>query len=154
VSIAALRRINRQIVEDRGWRHGTDIEDRVAIWLSQAGFRPGETVEQQYRVGRYRLDFAFPDVKMGLEVDGWHHRSPEGAARDAERDSWLRSQGWLILRVDDRHGEDSFSEQVDLVCWLVNASMAKQYEPLTAMAGVHQEHKRLFGSAMARRNGR
>jgi very-short-patch-repair endonuclease len=85
-----LRRLVRDRVEEFGWRSGTDLEDAVAIWLHRAGHHPGR-VKQQCRVGRFRLDFAFPDIQIAIEADGWHHRSPEGAAWDAERDSWLRS---------------------------------------------------------------
>jgi very-short-patch-repair endonuclease len=101
----------QRLVEARGWDLGTTLENRVCLILSSFGFRP-EQVAQQYRVGRYRLDFAAPDVKVAIEADGWVHRSPETAAKDAERDSWLRSQGWLVLRVDDRHGEESLKEQM------------------------------------------
>lgn len=115
---STLRRIERQVIERQGWRSGTDLEDRATRWFNRVGFRPGD-LEQQYRVGRYRLDFAFPALQIAIEIDGWHHRSPEGAARDAERDSWLRSQGWIVLRVDDRHGQDSFDEQMVRICRLV-----------------------------------
>lgn len=114
----------RQIIEERGWTPGSSLENRVALILSRGGFRPGgellntrphprrPDLVQQYQAGRYRLDFAAPDVKIAIEADGWHHRSPEGAAKDAERDSWLRSHGWIVLRVDDRHGEDSLEDQI------------------------------------------
>jgi very-short-patch-repair endonuclease len=58
-------------------------------------------------------------VKVALEVDGWYHRSPEGAAKDAERDSELRHAGWLVLRVDDRRGENSMLDQVATVGGLI-----------------------------------
>jgi very-short-patch-repair endonuclease len=108
---AVLRQLDRQFVEEQGWRSGTDLEDAATRWFHRVGLSPRE-VEQQYRVGRFRLDFAIPSLQIAVEVDGWHHRSPEGAARDAERDSWLRSEGWLVLRVDDRHGRESFDEQM------------------------------------------
>jgi very-short-patch-repair endonuclease len=69
-------------------------------------------VTQQLRIGRYRVDFAWPDVHVVLEVHGWWHRSLDGAVRDAVPDSWLRSQGWPVLRVDDRSGMESMLDQV------------------------------------------
>jgi very-short-patch-repair endonuclease len=53
------------------------------------------------------VDFAVPDIQIAIEADGWYHRSPEGSAHDAERDSWLRLKGRIVLRVDDRYGEDA-----------------------------------------------
>lgn len=114
--VAAMR---RQLVAERGWRVGTDLENRVAILLSRWEV-PGP-VEQQYRIGRFRVDFAWPDRMIVLEADGWHHRAPEGAAKDRRRDSWLRSQGWVIFRVDDEHGETSLVQQMVRVCRVVRS---------------------------------
>ena len=120
-----LRRLERQMLEEHGWHAGTDLEDAAALRLHRAGFHPGPgDVRQQLHVGRFWLDFAWPALRIALETDGWHHRSPEGAAWDAERDSWLRSQGWIVLRVDDRHGRDSFDEQMVRVCRLVHCLKA------------------------------
>jgi very-short-patch-repair endonuclease len=93
------------------------LENRAALILSRCGLR----AEQQYRVGKFRLDFAWPDIKIALEVDGWWHRSPQGAASDRQRDSWLRSQGWVVFRVDDEHGEDAMRAQVARVARMVRA---------------------------------
>jgi len=78
--------------------------------------------DQQFRVGRFRLDFAWPGLKIALEADGWWHRSPEGAVKDRQRDSWLRSQGWLVFRVDDEHGEGVLAAQVARVARIVRSS--------------------------------
>lgn len=114
-----VTRIARDLVIGRGWQHGTDLEDAVARRLSEV-FHVSE-VSQQHRIGRYRIDFAWPQTMIALEVDGWHHRSPEGAAHDAQRDAVLRSLGWLVLRVDDRHGRDSMDLQVVRVCRTIKA---------------------------------
>lgn len=111
----------RQLIIERGWRPGTHLENQVALILSRyTVVRP----EQQYRVGRYRLDFAWPQPCMALEADGWWHRSPEGAAKDRERDSWLRSQGWLIFRADDQHGPMVLAHQIMRVSRLVQHELA------------------------------
>ena len=48
----------------------------------------------QYGIGRYRADFAFPDVRLVVECDGrpWH--DPD---RDRRRDADLRRKGWEPL---------------------------------------------------------
>ena len=112
--IAAYR---REFVAERGWRPGTNLENMVCRQLTSFTHRP----EQEYRAGRYRLDFAWPEVKIALEADGWYHRSPEGAANDRRRDSWLRSEGWLVFRVDDEHGERVLAQQISRVAQIVTA---------------------------------
>lgn len=107
----------RDVLQEAGLRLGSDLEDRVAYVLYRAGHR---TFEQEHKVGRYRLDFAWPQFKLALEVDGWHHRAPAAAAKDATRDSWLRSEDWVVLRIDDRHGELSMEHQIVRISRLVH----------------------------------
>jgi very-short-patch-repair endonuclease len=116
--IAETRRL---AVAEKGWTPGTTLENKVMLLLSLAEQRP----EQQYRIGRYRVDFAWPKAMVVLEADGWYHRSPEGAARDRTRDSWLRSQGWLVFRIDDEHGDNMLAEQVMRVSRFVRYETGK-----------------------------
>lgn len=51
--------------------------------------------------GHFRLDFAYREVKLAIEIDGPHHRLPEVHARDVRRDVRLRSLGWTIERFDE-----------------------------------------------------
>jgi very-short-patch-repair endonuclease len=117
-----LDAINLRLIQERGWIPGSNLENFAARRLSGA-FRPTE-VSQQHRVGRYRIDFAWTDVKVALEVDGWHHRSPEGAARDSIRDSELRAAGWIVLRVDDRKGRDAMDHQLVRACRIIHGLRA------------------------------
>lgn len=130
-------RILAQVVEQWGWRLGTTLENRVAWRLHRFGIRPlvlstsGRSTDpracvQQHRVGRYRLDFAFPVLAVALEADGWYHRSPEAAARDAERDRWLRRQGWLVLRINDEPDDNVFQDQILRVVEVVSALAGSQ----------------------------
>lgn len=124
------RQATRAVIVERGWAPGTDLEDEVALVLSANSRLPRP--EQQHRAGRYRLDFAWPQVRIGLEADGWHHRSPEGAAKDRRRDSWLRSQDWVVFRVDDQYGEAVLRYQLMRVQRLVLAEMDSDWRPRTA----------------------
>lgn len=60
-------------------------------------------------VRRWRFDYAIPDRKIAVEVDGavWvggRHNRPAGYIRDMEKLNTAVSMGWLVLRVttDDR----------------------------------------------------
>ena len=54
--------------------------------------------EVQHPIGRYILDFYFPEQKICIEVDGWYHDEEEIRNRDAKRDSYLQQLGITVLR--------------------------------------------------------
>ena len=69
---------------------------RMAKLLRDYGLPPAEF---QYRVAQWILDFAYPEVKLALEVDGWEvHSSPAALQRDLQRQNALIALGWTILR--------------------------------------------------------
>ena len=52
-----------------------------------------------HRISRYEVDFAFPSERVAIEVDGWAtHGSRASFEADRERDAWLASRGWIVLR--------------------------------------------------------
>jgi very-short-patch-repair endonuclease len=56
-------------------------------WISLAG-------------GRYRLDFAWPEHRVGLECDGWEHHGRRSAfVRDRARLAELAAARWHVLPV-------------------------------------------------------
>lgn len=49
--------------------------------------------------GRYRIDFALPAKKIGIELDGYAwHSSREAFTKDRERQRNLEMNGWRIIR--------------------------------------------------------
>ncbi|MER5424086.1 DUF559 domain-containing protein [Streptosporangium roseum] len=49
--------------------------------------------------GRYRIDFAIPDKKIGIELDGYTwHSSKEAFTKDRQRQRELEADGWRIIR--------------------------------------------------------
>ncbi|MEU4338856.1 DUF559 domain-containing protein [Micromonospora lupini] len=123
---SGIRAATLSVITSHGWQPGTSLENSVALLLHRYKVRPEDLV-QQLRLGRYTVDFAAPDIQIVIEADGWYHRSPEGAARDAERDSWLRLKGWVVLRVDDRNGADSLAEQVARAVRLMRGEWGRQH---------------------------
>jgi very-short-patch-repair endonuclease len=71
------------------------METRLRLILVDAGL-PCPAV--QHRVGRYRLDLAYPKLKVAIEYDGDHHRDRVTFRRDVARLNALRAAGWTVLR--------------------------------------------------------
>ena len=56
-------------------------------------------VRRQAPIGRYIADFAIHSAGLVIEVDGPHHEHPDRLIRDRDRDAWLTSQGYRVLRL-------------------------------------------------------
>jgi very-short-patch-repair endonuclease len=64
----------------------------------------------------YTLDFAMPDIKLGIEVDGaLFHSTDEQIASDKRRDGRLAQQGWTILRFTDREVENKTRQVIEAI---------------------------------------
>lgn len=77
------------------------------LWLRRlhrAGYPPPVLAHQLVAGGRLLiLDFAWPEHRVGIEVDGWSsHSSRTQFDRDRERDLLATQAGWRILRVTSR----------------------------------------------------
>jgi very-short-patch-repair endonuclease/uncharacterized C2H2 Zn-finger protein len=54
----------------------------------------------EYPIGVYSLDFAWPDLKKGIEIDGeQHERYEDYKQRDLKKDEFCNKNGWSILRI-------------------------------------------------------
>ena len=117
-----LRKIDAGIVERSGFERGSAAEDAAVVAvLRHCSPKP----TQQVRVGKFRLDFAWPEIRAAIEIDGPHHRNPDAAFRDAERDRWLRGEGWLVFRVSAY--APTFEDEV-LRAWLAVRSLGEHQE--------------------------
>ena len=57
---------------------------------------------------RWRIDFAFPDIKLAIEKEGavWvggRHIHPSGFIKDMEKYDALTEMGWRLLRYEPKH---------------------------------------------------
>jgi very-short-patch-repair endonuclease len=91
----------RRLLEERGYigvAHPSVLESKT-LRLFRRYHLPVPDVEFTTGAhGEYRLDFAFPALKLAVEVDGYvHHFAPDHARRDHARRNQLLRQGWLIL---------------------------------------------------------
>jgi len=55
----------------------------------------------EYRMSVYSLDFAIPDKKIDLEIDGnQHYQDNRIIESDKRRNNFLESKGWTVIRVN------------------------------------------------------
>jgi len=54
---------------------------------------------QEYTSGLYSYDFAWPDIKLDVEVDGGTHNQEKVQQIDAERDKFSIANGWRVYRA-------------------------------------------------------
>jgi very-short-patch-repair endonuclease len=79
----------------------TDAELRLWSYLRRKQVL-GIQFHAQKPIGRYVVDFHAPQVNLVVEVDGAQHQDEQEIRADAERDEFLRHQGVMVLRFDDR----------------------------------------------------
>lgn len=74
----------------------------------------------QHPVGKYRLDFAIPDKRIAIELDGHeYHKTKYQRTHDAKRDRWLYGQGWHVLRFTGTEIYQNLDWCIDEICALV-----------------------------------
>ena len=56
---------------------------------------------RQKNIGKYIVDFYCPAAKLIIEVDGGQHYTQCGKERDTERDAFMHSLGFRVLRFSD-----------------------------------------------------
>ena len=75
-------------------------EECLAVAL-ESNPLPGWDLERQYAfhpTRRWTFDFAFPSVRLAVEVEGARHRTYKGHRDDCEKMNAAVAMGWRILR--------------------------------------------------------
>jgi very-short-patch-repair endonuclease len=74
------------------------LEPRMARLLRSNGFPPA-TFQHVVVEARARVDFAYPERRLAIEVDGFEaHGTPEAMSADLDRQNRLVAAGWSVLR--------------------------------------------------------
>ena len=74
------------------------------------------TVNRQKVIGNYIVDFCISSANLVIELDGSQHYEPDNKEYDRQRDDFLRSQGYTVLRFLNR----DVSKNFDGVCAQIN----------------------------------
>ena len=91
------RRLRRLLANVESNPVESRLEVKTARLLRARGLRPPAN---QFAVGPYRLDFAWPLLLLAIECDGFEHHGRRLVwKRDRRRIAALESQGWRIVHV-------------------------------------------------------
>lgn len=90
--------ITKSLFSDYAWDtkqpNGMNVvENKFYDAMIKLGLNP----EPQYVISKMTVDFAFPDKKMVIEVNGDYHNSKFQRSRDFKRRMWLKVLGWKIF---------------------------------------------------------
>lgn len=92
--------ILRAVLGDRGMIGTPEpsvLESHMDRLLDRSGL---PRAQAQYRVegGRYRFDYAWPEIRLAIEAKGYAwHSSPEALAADSQRERHMAGQEWTFL---------------------------------------------------------
>ena len=81
----------------------TALEQKMLSQIKGAGISEPES-EYPTGFGKPRFDFAWPDIKLAIEVEGGtfikgRHSRGTGYAKDAAKYNMAALNGWIVMRV-------------------------------------------------------
>jgi hypothetical protein len=84
------------------------LEQRLAHAIQAAGLPTPEREHRFHETRQWRMDFAWPEALVALEVEGgtWvkgRHARPKGFAEDCEKYAEAALSDWTVLRVTGEH---------------------------------------------------
>ncbi len=97
---ARLARANKNIERARSMRVNPPQPERILWRLLREAF-PEAHFRRQVPIGPYFADFASHSAKLVIELDGDTHGNEQAQAYDANRDAFLRSVGYHVLRIQN-----------------------------------------------------
>ena len=83
---------------------------------------------------QYRLVYAFPDIKVGIEVDGgihvrgMGHSTGAGIKRDMEKNNLAIINGWVVFRFSYCHTKEYFDKIIEQILKLRNVYKTQQQD--------------------------
>lgn len=86
-------------------------------------------LKPQYDVldGKYRVDFAFPELKVAVELDGFEsHSSTEDIASDRRRQREIEREGWRFIRFGGKEIHQNVTACVEETVEFCNQVLAQQ----------------------------
>ena len=109
----------------------TPQERKLWVKLREVNRMIGTHFRRQAPIGRFIADFADYARRLVVEVDGSGH----GAPSDAQRDAWIRAQGFTILRFWNNEVDGNIDGVMQILLDAVAAAPPPQPSPTGGEGG-------------------
>jgi len=80
-------------------------EGERVLWNELRAKKTGNRFLRQHAIGEYIVDFVCLERKVIVEVDGGYHAEALQQMMDTQRQDWLESQGYIVLRYTNEQVE-------------------------------------------------
>ena len=91
----------------------TDTEQK--LWSRLRRNQLGRYFRRQVPIGKYIVDFMCWQKKFIVEIDGAQHSTMHGLERDRQRDEYLGSQGYRVLRFNNSEISTNVDGVIDVI---------------------------------------
>jgi very-short-patch-repair endonuclease len=113
----------------RKFRKDPTVAERI-LWKAlrplQMNFR------RQVPIGDFIIDFGHHQSKLLIEIDGYYHTVEGAAERDAARTAWLTSEGYRVVRFNEKAVRDDVDAVVQQI---MAATLSPPFQTLPPSAG-------------------
>lgn len=91
-------------------------EEELLLWSDLKTFRQhGIAFRRQAPIGPFVVDFLCRKAMLVVEIDGDHHGEDEQWDHDVDRDAWLSSHGYTVLRFWNADARGSLDAVVEAI---------------------------------------
>lgn len=88
----------------------------IGVLNKEFGWVENRDYETEYPFMKQFLDFAWPEKKLCIEIDGAQHaRFQERIEADHRKDANLKSEGWKLLRLDWTYVYENTQESIEQI---------------------------------------
>ena len=87
----------------RSFLRNRSTSAEAALWnIIKSKQLEGKKFRRQYSIGSYIVDFCCPSERLIIELDGHPHGEYHKIQKDENRDKYLESLGFTLLRFENR----------------------------------------------------
>jgi very-short-patch-repair endonuclease len=123
----ALRYRHASIGQAKSFRKNmTDTEQK--LWPRLRRNQLGHYFRRQVPVGKYIIDFMCRQKKLIIEIDGIQHLSIKGLERDRQRDEYLSSREYHVLRFNNSEISTNVDGVVDVIYGALQTPLWSPYK--------------------------
>ena len=98
-----------------------EIPTERMLWKHLRGKQlDGYRFRQQHGFGPYILDFYCPSIRLGIELDGSVHDTPEAQQKDVDRTEFLNQNHIHVIRFRNEEVEEDVGSVLDKIRIYIN----------------------------------